>query len=157
MQTIVLRCRCCRTEVTPVLFLLDQPRLINIRECGKDLIPPGVYITGLDQRRRYQKVRHRDTPRSAPNDDHIHVNLRDVINTMPYGSRGGCCGVAGFGGPNLKCARCGAVLATECSDCYEQHSVIFEPSAVEIEEGIAERPADFGARLATWRWKRGRR
>lgn len=45
----------------------------------------------------------------------------------------GCCGSDGFDGPNRACATCGAVLATEWSDCWTQAEIRFLPEAVEAE------------------------
>jgi hypothetical protein len=46
----------------------------------------------------------------------------------------GCCGLDGLDGPNQLCA-CGAEVATEKSDCWMAHALIFEDGAVELVDG----------------------
>jgi hypothetical protein len=44
--------------------------------------------------------------------------------------RGYCCGMDGEWGPNLVC-KCGAIIATLYSDCYQVQEVRLQPDAVE--------------------------
>ncbi|MET7785100.1 hypothetical protein ABZS93_00450 [Streptomyces sp900116325] len=44
--------------------------------------------------------------------------------------RGYCCGMDGEWGPNLAC-KCGAIIATLYSDCYQVQEVRLQPDAVE--------------------------
>lgn len=44
--------------------------------------------------------------------------------------RGYCCGMDGEWGPNLVC-KCGAIIATIYSDCYQVQEVRLQPDAVE--------------------------
>jgi len=53
---------------------------------------------------------------------HAHTNIKRL---------NGCCGMDGCDGPNRLCA-CGAEVATEKSDCWMPHALIFEPEAVEL-------------------------
>jgi hypothetical protein len=46
---------------------------------------------------------------------------------------GGCCGLAGMGGPNQVCA-CGAEVGTLRSDCWTAHVFIPEPGTTEWAE-----------------------
>jgi hypothetical protein len=48
---------------------------------------------------------------------------------LSHGPDNGCCGSGGFDGPNRACV-CGAVVATEWSDCWTQAEVRFLPDAV---------------------------
>lgn len=48
---------------------------------------------------------------------------------LPHGRDNGCCGSDGMDGPNRACV-CGAVVATEWSDCWTQAEVRFLPDAV---------------------------
>ena len=61
------------------------------------------------------------------------INLEDRRNLAPHhDSRrlNGCCGLDGQDGLNQVCA-CGAEVATECSDCWMAHALIFESDAVD--------------------------
>ena len=46
----------------------------------------------------------------------------------------GCCGSDGWHGPNRACV-CGAIVATEWSDCFTQAEVRFLPDAVVASDG----------------------
>ena len=62
----------------------------------------------------------------------IIINKADLINTSnhPDDSRlCGCCGLAGTDGLNKICKN-GHEIATEISDCWLPHSVIFEPDLI---------------------------
>ncbi|WP_298463949.1 hypothetical protein [uncultured Erythrobacter sp.] len=45
----------------------------------------------------------------------------------------GCCGIAGLDGPNHQCAKCGAEIGTEESDCYTPYIFITESRNIEFE------------------------
>jgi hypothetical protein len=53
--------------------------------------------------------------------------LADAL--LSHGLDNGCCGSGGYDGPNRACL-CGAVVATEWSDCWTQAEVRFLPDAV---------------------------
>ena len=61
----------------------------------------------------------------------IAANPENVVvaNLHSVGKDNGCCGSDGMDGPNRACA-CGAVVATEWSDCWTQAEVRFLPDAV---------------------------
>jgi len=44
--------------------------------------------------------------------------------------RSGCCGPSGSDGLNLRCALCGAEVATECADCWTYQEIVLDPGAV---------------------------
>jgi len=62
----------------------------------------------------------------------ISANPSDLLpgRLRPFGPDSGCCGSAGLDGPNRACAVCGAVVATERSDCWTQAEIRFAPGAV---------------------------
>ena len=65
--------------------------------------------------------------------------LADVVGTEPVGDTGrrnGCCGPDGMDGPNLKCAGCGAQVATEVADCWTWQEVRLYPDAVRLAEVV---------------------
>jgi hypothetical protein len=53
------------------------------------------------------------------------ANTDDVIQTH-------CCGLDGCDGPNLRCDRCGAYVATKMTDCWLAHCVFFDKAATEL-------------------------
>ena len=61
----------------------------------------------------------------------VSANPADVLRGQlrSCGTDNGCCGSDGMDGPNRACA-CGAVVATEWSDCWTQAEVRFLPDAV---------------------------
>ena len=59
----------------------------------------------------------------------------DVVGTVPVSDparRNGCCGPDGMDGPNLKCAGCGAQVATEVADCWTWQEFRLYPDAVRV-------------------------
>lgn len=66
----------------------------------------GCYIINLSDRRNLQ----------------VHSDVRRLA---------GCCGLDGLDGPNQVCP-CGAEVATEKSDCWMPHALLFERDAVEL-------------------------
>lgn len=63
----------------------------------------------------------------------ISINPSDMLpdSLRSAGRDAGCCGSDGCDGPNRACACCGAMVATEWSDCWTQAEVRFLPEAVE--------------------------
>jgi hypothetical protein len=64
------------------------------------------------------------------------INLADRRNLTVHKDPkrlAGCCGMDGCDGPNQLCA-CGAEVATEKSDCWMPHALIFESGVVELVE-----------------------
>lgn len=64
------------------------------------------------------------------------INLADsrnlAIHTDPR-RLAGCCGLDGCDGPNRVCA-CGIEVATEKSDCWKPHALVFKNGEVELVE-----------------------
>jgi DNA-directed RNA polymerase subunit N (RpoN/RPB10) len=95
-------------------------------------LPPGVAVRLDDE--DAVLVRHGDGTTST----HVYsppgaiaLNPLDVLtdDLLPHGPDNGCCGSDGQDGPNRTC-QCGAVVATEWSDCWTQAEVRFLPQAV---------------------------
>ena len=65
----------------------------------------------------------------------IAANPADIADDAlrSTGVDNGCCGSDGCDGPNRAC-RCGAVVATEWSDCWTRAEVRFLPDAVTVLE-----------------------
>lgn len=62
----------------------------------------------------------------------IHPDDARGLRPHPDRSRrNGCCRLDGLDGPNLVCARCGAEIATEVSDCWVTwHDLRLQPAAI---------------------------
>lgn len=62
----------------------------------------------------------------------IIINITDLINCENHKERGrlnGCCGLDGCDGPNKICLN-GHEVATEKSDCWMPHAVLFEKDKI---------------------------
>ena len=112
----VLRCAQCSQVLTKPLRRYTGPL-----ECGdqKPYVPPRTVGTTDGESFGFPEGR-------------FAVGLADVNGLEPVADlrrRNGCCGLDGCDGPNTMCA-CGAELATEKSDCWMPHAVVFEPDMV---------------------------
>ncbi|MEV5318944.1 hypothetical protein AB0K92_15050 [Streptomyces sp. NPDC052687] len=73
---------------------------------------------------------------SAGSRDTLVVNPEDTYGRVTYNPASGdhcCCGLGGKDGPNQLCAGCGAVVATQFSECYGPFETHFLPDAVRVE------------------------
>ncbi|GAA3624219.1 hypothetical protein ACLIYM_13055 [Streptomyces fenghuangensis] len=131
MQTFLFRCRSCRAEVTaPVREVplphgakapCDMPR----GQVCPPRLPPGAFAAERFGEAGRGARGPRPVPVLNPGD------LRGTRHTDDPARLNGCCGLDGMDGPNLLCARCGAELATESSDCWTWQQVALLPEAVE--------------------------
>jgi hypothetical protein len=67
-------------------------------------------------------------------DDPI-INLEDSRNTQHHADKArltGCCGPSGTKGPNVVCSN-GHEVATESSDCWSAHALIFRLEAIRLD------------------------
>jgi hypothetical protein len=67
------------------------------------------------------------------------INIEDGQNMRRHSNQArlnGCCGLDGCNGPNRMCAR-GAEVATEKSDYWMPHALVFDPAAIRIVENRA--------------------
>jgi hypothetical protein len=82
---------------------------------GQDLIQRGYYAFSCNNN-------YTDTEKK------IAINTKDLINTKNHSNPSrlnGCCGLDGGDGPNKICLN-GHEVATEKSDCWMPHEVLFE-------------------------------
>ncbi|WP_405977404.1 hypothetical protein [Streptomyces sp. NBC_00158] len=57
-------------------------------------------------------------------------DVRGMTPTTDAGTRGGCCGPDGRGGPNMLCTGCSAALAIESADCWTVRQIVLDPRRV---------------------------
>lgn len=117
---IKIYCRHCGAELTvPVTELLDLTRLNETD--GSEHIPAGYYCFS-----------NGEFYINTVGD--IIVNMRDVVNLGNHPDLhrlNGCCGLDGCDGPNKVCPD-GHEVATEKSDCWMPHAVLFHLKDVEM-------------------------
>jgi hypothetical protein len=61
-------------------------------------------------------------------EDRVIINIADLTNATNHTNRSrlnGCCGLDGGDGPNKLCAN-GHEVATEYSDCWMPHAILFD-------------------------------
>lgn len=117
-QAVQIRCRACAAVLTPPLRRFQGPLS---GEDGAEYVPRGT--VGLT-----------DGEDLGAAIGHYATHLEDAKH-LGYVSDGrrlsGCCGPSGLDGPNRICT-CGAEIATEKSDCWMPHAVVFDPEKVEL-------------------------
>jgi hypothetical protein len=115
-----LQCRRCGAPLTTELVPLREASR-RCEEHGEPFVPPGTFLAG-------------EGWWSVESDGWIAVHLDDVTNletTEDVRRLAGCCGLDGMDGPNRTC-RCRRAVATEKSDCWMPHAVLFDPAAVDL-------------------------
>lgn len=144
-MSITLNCAVCGRPLTNQLWLAPPK---EHRPYGMDreaAVPRGLLVR-LEREdtspvmRSGQVVRtHIYSPAGALAANPDDVVRERIVSTVDNDH--GCCGSDGMDGPNRRC-RCGALLATEWSDCWTRAEVRFLPSAVVVEDdmGFGQRP-----------------
>ena len=113
-----LYCRQCGVDLTVELVEMSASSGL-CEERGEDYLPQGNY-------------RLNDGAYYAVADGQIIVNLRDVVNLTNHPDKrrlNGCCGLDGCNGINKMCKN-GHEVATEMSDCWLAHAVLFESQQI---------------------------
>ncbi|MDJ1506354.1 hypothetical protein [Xanthocytophaga agilis] len=111
-------CKACHTALTPDLRYLPYASLTN-EEDDRPFLPQGYYWIS-------------DGKCFANTGGRVVIHIDDLINTMRHSDPErlqGCCGVSGCYGPNRICMQKHEV-ASEYSDCWMPHAIIFEKNAV---------------------------
>jgi len=117
-----LRCRSCKGPLSAILTHEVTEGATNVTKgepfvaAGSVHLSRGSYYTGTDGQ--------------------YIINLADRRKMTAHSDPrrlAGCCGLDGCDGPNQLCA-CGAEVATEKSDCWMPHSLIFVRAAVDLVE-----------------------
>lgn len=118
---MVVRCKQCNMPLTGELREIIDAAALN-RIDGENLIPKGFYFVSDGEIFRENKGK-------------IIINKSDLINAKNhsnYSRLNGCCGLDGMDGINKVCLN-EHEIATECSDCWMPHCIIFESSFVQID------------------------
>ncbi|MBA3680342.1 MAG: hypothetical protein H0W73_04005 [Bacteroidetes bacterium] len=103
-------------DVTPTLELLKDVTMLKEGD-NEDFVPKGYYHILTEATEYYTGLTKE-----------IVINKNDIINFKYHANRSrlnGCCGLDGCDGINLVCLN-GHEVATEKSDCWMPHAVIFE-------------------------------
>lgn len=119
---MIVVCKECGIELSKEIKLLKDIKLLKEID-GDDYVPQGFYIIAAAGFCNTTKQK-------------ISVNTNDLINSKDhpdYKRLFGCCGLAGLDGFNKTCIN-GHEIGTMESDCWEVHSMIFEPDLVIIDE-----------------------
>jgi hypothetical protein len=115
---MMIHCRRCGTVLTVDLAeLKDASRLCE--DDGAGHVPRGRYCLS-------------DGEFYSGTEGDIAVNLLDVVNLKNHpdpGRLNGCCGLDGGDGLNKICPN-GHAVATEKSDCWMPHAMLFSPDRV---------------------------
>jgi hypothetical protein len=143
---MVLKCRTCNAALSLPLRLAEWQSLARVegREHytygpstmarGTFAIDPAPYLLGNDDS-------------DTAGEDPLTATQTVVINPLdgqllrPHreSSRlSGCCRRDGLGGPNLLCARCGAEVGVEISDCWTEYDIRL------LRTAVSEEPAEDG-------------
>lgn len=121
MKEIIIKCTECGIFLTPKLQEVPEDFVGNLED-EQDYLPQGFYKKNDG---KYWNVEI----------GKIIINCKDLVNTLNHFDSkrlSGCCGLDGFE-INKICAN-GHEIATEFSDCWMCHAVIFEPEKIKIVE-----------------------
>jgi len=119
---MVVRCRKCNIILSNKLTKLENNGQLNETD-QQDYIKQGYYYVS-------------DGEFYTLSENKIIINKADLINASNHSNKSrlnGCCGLDGMDGLNKVCKN-GHEIATEFSDCWMPHSVIFEPELITITE-----------------------
>ncbi len=117
---MIITCKSCGIQLTRDLHVLENLTLLNEND-EQDFIPAGYYFVS-------------DGAYYKNSEGKMIVNLGDVIqlgNHPDLSRRQGCCGMDGLDGINKICLN-GHEVATERSDCWMAHAVIFETELITL-------------------------
>jgi hypothetical protein len=113
-----LKCKKCKIDLTDDLKeVFGKGQLMEIDK--QDFIPRGHYFIS-------------DGEYYTGTENKIIICKSDLINSKNHTDHsrlGGCCGLDGTSGPNKLCIN-GHEVATEKSDCWHAHSIIFEKELI---------------------------
>jgi hypothetical protein len=114
MSILKIRCSECDIDLTDHLQEISSKDQLNDVD-GQDYIPHGYYF--ISDGECYEGTENK-----------IMINKSDLINSRNHHDSArlnGCCGLDGIHGLNKVCIN-GHEIATEKSDCWMPHAVIFE-------------------------------
>ncbi|MFF4590075.1 hypothetical protein [Streptomyces sp. NPDC001388] len=131
----VLVCAACGCRLTEPLRLLSElpprpgydglPHPDGSRHAPPTM-PRGTYATRMHDGELMISAGPRGTLVVHPDD------TRGRLRRNPASKEPTCRGLPGSEGPNQVCEGCGAVVATQFSECYTRHETHFLPDAVQV-------------------------
>lgn len=113
-----IKCAHCNVELTDELLQIADPTQLNEND-GEDFIGRGQFFIS-------------DGAYYTDTETQIVINIKDLKNSKRHSDHSrlnGCCGLAGTDGPNQLCIN-GHEIATEKSDCWIAHALIFENDSI---------------------------
>jgi hypothetical protein len=117
---MTVACIQCDLQLTNHLTVIQNVSELQETD-GEDFIRPGYFFVS-------DGVFYRGS------DHAIIINTKDLINSKNHPDSGrlnGCCGFDGLDGLNKVCSN-GHEIATEKSDCWLPHAVIFERDKIKM-------------------------
>jgi hypothetical protein len=118
----LIRCRACNRPLSTALEREVSGSSTN-HEDGQPFVPGGSFHVS-------------DGEFFTGSEGRYIINLSDGLNLRDHPDRrrlNGCCGLDGVDGVNRIC-QCGAEVATEKSDCWMPHALLFERGVVDLVE-----------------------
>jgi hypothetical protein len=117
---MIIKCKICGMSLTGNIYLLLNEELLS-QEYDSDYVPKGYYyINNIEN-----EIEHLNG---------VSINKSDLLNFKYHKERlSGCCGPAGLDGLNILCLN-GHEVATEKSDCWQPHEIIFEKELIVLVE-----------------------
>ena len=112
--SMFLICLHCSVPVTNKLRIISHAD--TCQEMGENYLQLGTIVEEDGS-----FVRNRKGCYIVNSGDVIHAHLTSDSTRIQ-----GCCGLDGCDGPNLRCNGCNSYLATQMSDCWMAHCVVFE-------------------------------
>ncbi|MEU4587858.1 hypothetical protein AB0F92_38395 [Kitasatospora aureofaciens] len=145
----VFECRGCGTALTGPLSRVPFPVYAGI-PYGNGVAMPvlmesGTYALGIDLF---------DPADEGENEGSVLLAPGDAAGTrlIPGRNEGNCCGLDGYGGPNLACAGCGRPVAARIDECSAWQATWLEPDAARRVPAGPPRPvADWASVAGRWR------
>lgn len=117
---MIIKCKVCGINLTAELKPLGNTNFLR-EEDATDFVPSGYYYICEDDY-------FIDQNKGIAINTNDKLNLRNHTDTSRLN---GCCGLDGCDGLNQVCKN-GHEVATERSDCWTAHSVIFDSNLVEL-------------------------
>lgn len=133
-MTVEITCASCGRLLTGPCRWGDEADYDRNCVDRKPAVPPGLLVRlntegAIDGRRGDGGMERHDCSEAGA----IASNPEDIVvdSLHSTGPDNGCCGSDGLDGPNRACL-CGAVVATQWSDCWTHAEVRFLPNTVSV-------------------------
>jgi hypothetical protein len=119
-NSVVICCRYCGIQLSKEIVQLMDLSLLREAD-GVDYVPLSYFFVG-------------DGKLFTGTAGKIFINIGDSLNLNNHFDRSrlnGCCGMDGCDGMNKLCKN-GHEVATEKSDCWMPHAMLFDPQQIDL-------------------------